>query len=498
MAKCSTANLPARGNLPVSQVRNANEFLLRFREIQERYENIFSPCIQQLRVIYTGNPGKSFLDQNLEAHARAYIVNAFLASLNWRLDQNPEEGLPNLIPEAPVQSKQSGNTRFLDYLGLEGQTYNPLMIVETKRPSAELPYASSPAATYSEVICRGLSGECLYGDWNKWLDDLKDYFQSTCARTQKVPKRIVITNGDWMIIFLDPSNAFQQNECPDPIHILVFTSRSDIERNYYKLFTNLEYIQVSGEIPPLTPGELLSYVDSTKVVRAMHGLRLLYIKQPDLYRRCVPVIKVASVVFIQSRYGGWLRVERPFQEHELPKRSDQLLQHLKEVNQAATDLLTEINKFLGTSFQPIPLLQYYEEEFISVHGVAECRENEYLIITGDKTHYLLLTPSIHDCPFHDWNACYRPGKAYNQPIKERSTSPRSFFYSTEIHHCAHNDVSSMKATMITDTNRSRCGPRSGLDGQAFCEIWSFEQYLCCRACVFEKVCTKATIFQLPC
>jgi hypothetical protein len=33
----------------------------------------------------------------------------------------------------------------------------------------------------------------------------------------------------------------------------------------------------------------------------------------------------------------------------------------------------------------------------------------------------------------------------------------------------------------------------------FCEIWKFEEHLCCRTCAFEEVCTKAEVFSgLPC
>jgi len=77
-------------------------------------------------------------------------------------------------------------------------------------------------------------------------------------------------------------------------------------------------------------------------------------------------------------------------------------------------------------------------------------------------------------------------------------SPRSFFISTEPNHCAHRDAASAKAAMITETNRTRCGARSGRNGQAFCEIWAFEQYLCCRTCVFEDACMRAALLRLPC
>ena len=75
---------------------------------------------------------------------------------------------------------------------------------------------------------------------------------------------------------------------------------------------------------------------------------------------------------------------------------------------------------------------------------------------------------------------------------------RVYIVSGEIYHCAHRDVCSAKASQITVGNRGQCGPRSGQEGQAFCEIWRFEQYLCCRACVFGEVCIKAPAFRLPC
>src|SRR5450759_1944815 len=89
----------------------------------------------------------------------------------------------------------------------------------------------------------------------------------------------------------------------------------------------------------------------------------------------------------------------------------------------------------------------------------------------------------------------------DSPITVSNVKERSFFPSGETHHCAHGNVLLAKSSEITAENRARCGPRSGEDGEdgeAFCEIWSFEQRLCCRTCAFERVCTNADVFQLPC
>ncbi|WP_148228641.1 hypothetical protein [Thermus scotoductus] len=482
------------------RVRNADEFLLRFRRIFEDYEQLFAPSIAQLRAQYAGKPGEDLLDYSLEVHAREYIVNSLLAALNWRLDAQPEEGLPNLVPEVPVRSSQRGTLRFLDYLGRERQTNNPLLIVETKRPNAELPQAWNPAATYSEIISMGLAGEALNGEWSKWLGDLRDYVRSIHNNTEKAPRRVVLTNGNWLILFLDPPDAFLEGGTHNPNRILVFENRTEIERRFSELFRHQEYQHVLGKPPVLTPGELPFYLDSETVDRAMHGLRLRYIEQQGIYNP-QPVIKVAPVVFLRSQYGAWFRVEAPPQEYELPRKEADLGRHLVEVHKAAEDLLRQVNQRLGTSLQPFPLHKHYEDEdtFTAIPGVVECERNEFLVITGDKTHYLLPEPSVPDCPYHDWSKCNSAGVPSNPgPILARSIAPRSFFISGELHHCAHRDVNSAKTSPIASANRSRYGLRSGQEGEAFCEVWRFEQHLCCRTCVFEEVCTKVTVFQLPC
>jgi len=104
----------------MSRVRNADDFLLLFRGIKERYESVFAPLVAKIKGTFAEDPGElpPAVDESLEAHVRAYVVNAMLAALNWGLDKSPERELPNLLPEAPVKGA-SGTRRFLDYLGID-------------------------------------------------------------------------------------------------------------------------------------------------------------------------------------------------------------------------------------------------------------------------------------------------------------------------------------------------------------------------------------------
>jgi hypothetical protein len=113
----------------VSRIVCAQDFRLKFRGIRSSYENHFGPLVARIREQYAEKPEEDLVDQSLEAHIRAYVVNALLAALNWRLDARPEDGLPNLVPEAPIRSEERGSVRFLDYLGLESTTHAPLLIV---------------------------------------------------------------------------------------------------------------------------------------------------------------------------------------------------------------------------------------------------------------------------------------------------------------------------------------------------------------------------------
>ena len=80
----------------------------------------------------------------------------------------------------------------------------------------------------------------------------------------------------------------------------------------------------------------------------------------------------------------------------------------------------------------------------------------------------------------------------------RSTEPRSFFKSDELHHCTHAGVERAKRCSVDRSNRLVCGPRSARDGGAFCEIGRFESHLCCRACAYEGVCSRSRLLVLPC
>jgi hypothetical protein len=351
----------------------------------------------------------------------------------------------------------------------------------------------------SVIISRGLAGEQLRGNWSKWLEDLRDYVLSVKAKTGKVPKRVAITNGEWLVLFWRPVEAFVEKGKCDPRSILVFRTSDEILQGSADLFCKLEHQLVLGETSPLRPVELPFHVEAHQVQQAMHGLRLRYEEAKAIYQR-EPMVYVAPVIFLRTNLGAWLRVESA-EQYAIPHASDQLPAHLEAVRAAAGSLLAETCHVLHIDVSPTSLERHFADagSFESQNAIIKLSGDHYWIITGNQTHFLMAEPTVPDCPHHDYAYSHRAGvAALPGPVLQRSVDPRSFFYSREKHHCAHHNVALAKSQSISRENRARCGSRSGRDGEAFCEIWSFERRLCCRTCVFENVCTKAQAFVLPC
>jgi hypothetical protein len=507
----------------VSRIRNAGQFRVQFQMACTHYETRYKPLLDRMRAEYLStSPGMipPYVDEALEAHTREYLINALLHALNWRMNCDLEEGLPSLMPEAPITSTERKTTRFLDYLGFERETQKPLFIVEAKRLKSPLPQRKeivqkdkfrTPTDDLPDIICEGLGGtDLIPGEWNKWLGTLRDYVCSVKEKAGYAPQRVVITNGNWLVLFTDPVDAFL-GSAPDPARIAIWRDHDDINRRYAELFQWLEYFSVSGEKLSLSVEELRFHIAPESVDCVVHGLRVQYFEEPGFYvYQPSPMIKVSPILFLHVCQGIWVRVEESNESciKRLPHKYEELPEHLDTIAGLATGLLERVNEVLGISLVPSSLISHYNnpalfDERLGVEEVSfrlDTRSTEYLVVTGSNTHYLLQQPSVSGCPYHNWSAAKQKGVESNpEPVfKRRVNDPRSFFKSGEAHHCAHGGVAKAKASPITPESFNQCSPRSGRFGHAFCEIAGFEEHLCCRACAFEDVCTKSPIFHLPC
>ena len=504
-------------------VRNATDFERELQEIRKFYEEKCLKRITETYAIFVNNePGKlpESTKVALEAHTRTFYIDALLRALNWQFESKE---LLNLIPEFPIKSLSAGTTRFIDYFGLDA-TNNALLILETKRPSSTLPRLKQNKSQFSIpdkdneslLINLFLSGNVeLTEDWGKWLETLRDYSKSVSAnnRAGQYPRRVVITNGDWLIIFLDPKDSFS-NTSPKLNRIIVYKNWNDVEKNTNQIFEYLEYYQVLGRTPPLSFGEIGFHLHPNNLDVAMFGLRLIYEEEIGFSSEntisydSTPRLKVLPVVFIRTTNGVWFRIDSRILQESQYIPHDQILikAHIDKINESAIDLLEKINKKLGANLTCRSLAEHYASKDLFDELVTVTRKNidkgeEFVIVTGSNTHYLKVESTIPNCDYHRWDNSKREGCATgNYPVKNsKIRDPRTIFKTDVEHHCSHQDIMKSKSSKLTIQNRDRCGSRSGKDQEAFCEIWKFEEHLCCRTCAFEEVCTKADVFQgLPC
>jgi hypothetical protein len=481
------------------RIHNANDFALEYRRCRSNYDRTFGAMVADIRAKFATGVDAS-VDDSLEAHLRTYVVNDLLRALNWNMGIAPDAGLPNLVPEAPLWSPTTKTQRFLDYLGIERtDCARPLLVVETKRPSAALPQPLGRRVQVdpAEAVALGLQGKKLSVEWSTWLNDLRDYARAVELKTGTMPKKVVITNGTWIIIFTDPQDAFGISGTVSASKILVFEDEAAVDADYPLLFRQLEYSKLSDVREPIDVSEVAFCIRAGTVARVVRGVQLLYIENPGINDPPSPFIKIVPLLFLGSTTGEWVCVKGPG-DIEMPSRDHELPAHIAEVDQVSSKMIADCATILGGLPAPTSLDAHFASGLDRLPGVREIRANMYFVVTGQGAHYYREQPSVHACPWHDWQKAKDVGLESSHHIRQRSVDPRAYFRSGESQHCAHRSVQQMKRSQITASNRGDCGPRSGRDGEAFCEVWSFDTHLCCRTCAFETVCTSSKIFPLPC
>ena len=485
-------------------VRSANDFRIAYRRIQGDYDRLYAPKVAAVRAILAAPERRDpNLEEALEAHVRAYIIDETLKALRWVITSSTPAEIANMVPEAQVDPA-TGARRFMDYFGYERNVDQPLLVVEAKRPS-EFPVPTGGSTETASAMVSGwlgLPGEAP-GQWSKWIPSLQKYIVSVFIRTGKFPVRAAITDGNWLVVFENPQDSFNVDGARDDRYIHVFTNRADVEDRYDQVFRLLDQRFVSRLATEVPPGAIAGVIAPERVVRLLHGMRLRYATS-ETVGRLVPTITVLPTILLRSDAGSWLSVARREDAHFIPYRYDELQNHLQEVQADAQRLLERVQQQLGKELQPSTLEEHYTdgEAFDGMPGVEELQHesDHFRIVTGQSTHYLLAQPTVPDCPHHDYGRSVELHcQAGDFPIINRSIeTPRAYYVNTQLHHCCHEDVDAAKHVLISEENESRCGVRSGRKGDAFCEIAPFEEFLCCRTCCFQEVCTSTQVLRLPC
>ena len=274
--------------------------------------------------------------------------------------------------------------------------------------------------------------------------------------------------------------------------ILAFDSDEVIARSD-EVFSLLARQSLIADPPsPVAPTQISAYADRASVARVYHALWIAR-RKDGAHFDAFPQINVYPSIVVERHDGQMIYIVDQLRGRlTVPHNYDGLASHIDEVGQRATELLQVVNDELSAALQPSPITAFTGFQIpntlaatlnLDLNGKflkSWPSPNEFLLITGVEKHFLLPYPSVDPCAGHAWGECH--ALHVNQrsaPIVNRSFEPASFFTTIEPHHCAHRTVHDRRA--------------------ARCHISPFEEFLCCRACVFQKVCwAPEELGRLPC
>ncbi len=460
----------------------------------------------------------------LEHHTRAFVLDKLLFALGWRQEANAG-GQQNLLTEAFYKTANADETTvFLDYLGFDAVKDLPLLIFEAKRFGSVLP---------SQLIKLGLSKKprelfkssadalsaafknpsWLKGHWKEHHEQLTKYYNSVVNEHKQAPGVMGLGNGEWLVIIRNPERAFTGKCTADDFLVIEPEEHEPIGQAYlrqlkdiYDLIAFERLCRTARGVPP----ELIpTQIRSAKHVELMRGVRVGYRSMPKLKADIHPYLDIEPVAFVRIPTSPWILVELPVAGHELPHIADQLPGHLARVEAHSNDLVTRISQQLAVHPTVVGLAQHYGDgnSFSTRAGFSsedsvKAGIQTYVLATGTEAHFIRAVPRVLNCPRHVWTNCH-PVIDGRHPSDRALANPsvlntKAFFPDGWAHHCAAGVTYNSKSAPHDKNLLRDFGRRSSEDGSPFCEIFDFEQMLCCQTCVFIEVCEKSKLFRLPC
>jgi hypothetical protein len=469
-----------------------------------RFKETLEQLVDQLKRNELPNAPAAYLGEKiaptLEHNVRKAFLNRLLEALEWNLDHVAEEA-----------RLQAENTLFLDYLGVHLDERTPLLLFEAKaweKPSPRAKNAQSSNLSAEELVARSL--DCIkakrtddapiLAEWTEWLMKLVEYVQNIRRQSGALVGKVAISSGQWLVIFTDPEDAFVDSAEVDPEKILILEIDSYVSQSA-QIYGHLSHSQLSDHIPfPLRPSQITSFAPATTVRHVFHALVVHWESSgsPTMFDTFPRILVYPAVVIERSDATLLVFADGSLGHNVVPTKAEELPDHREEVRTSSetllADILTRLNQKRSASllsefrgFPPIVLrgsvssiVLKDEPDRPSYVKAVEDRTGEFVVVTGEHTHFILAESEMPNCPGHDWMACHTIGKQVSAgAVLSSSVEPRSYFVSGSTHHCAHIDVHDLR----TDT----------------CFVETFEAYLCCKACVYQPICWPAsTASQLPC
>jgi hypothetical protein len=424
----------------------------------------------------------------LEAHTRLYMLDPLLTALGWDVSSSSRMVVEDGVNE---DKEQDAHRRRLDYHGRDSNTGASLLVTEAKRASVLLPGVQGRTATshitrrdkdvtvrefIAQELARISKGQSELGSaaWREILRTSVDYAKRVVAQSGAAPKRFVLTNGHWYLVFSDVQSTLLTT-APDPESIELFSSLDEVYLRAERFTELLSYHDLSGYIPIQHPSALKEFIPLGDEALCAKGVEVHYTR----YGEHQPLQSIRVGVWIRVQSGRWIHFAKEYDDNFVilsPKNAG-LQDSLSTTRARAAELLNELKaqrtlRFAEFSqFEQSPNSQTPEvtRPAGSMHLVEEVSDEKYRLLTLEEADYFHDDLAFDQCPFHLYGECKAEGSAVgDHAIAAPSSNPRCYFPSGSSHHCSH--------AAIFTTRKSKC------------LLLKFEEYLCCRRCAFLDRC----------
>ena len=449
----------------------------------------------------------------LERPTRRFLIDHFLRALDW----NPDDA-SQVIEEARAYG-EDGDRLYFDYLGISPATRAPVLIVEAKGFDIPKPKrARGPeldAKAIGRLICEAVlalkekpqKSSAIIAEWAQYLTDLQSYVSSLDELGRRSLCRVVITAGNWIIVFEDPITCFAAAGLPNAERVHCFPSGDEILLRYVELYEMLHRRRLVDTLPlALDIGEALEFLPAQTIGDTYRAVMVATSAASGAERRKYPTRSVYPAVLVNSGTRWFAIIDLNLCVEE-PKGNERIDEFLRVLNQAGADLEGRLGARLGRPLVPLPLEQFpgFPEDMTrkratipevgpiagsttdrAGHQVARtfvvpsgeaAASAEFVVVTGTSWFYksdTANTPSA--CRFHFWKSARNAKVASGDAMYGSSVA--SFTEDGQERHCAHGDLRNMR-------NRR-------------CHVLPLESHMCCHSCCFVGVCWAADAGRLPC
>ena len=212
-----------------------------------------------------------------EHTTRVHFLDELVELLGWSLGLDGD-----MAEEARIKGE---TTTFMDYLGVLADTNAPALLIEAKAWDKEFLEPRRNVAFQAPVLLGeginhwrsgGVARDSpLAGKWHAYIEQVGGYVKGLKDRYGHTLPRAAITSGQWIVVFIDPVQAFVEGTVED-VKIKIFL-KQNFKAQASELFALISKKALAAETPfNVRPTQVLSYLTKDSLTACFYAVHVSY------------------------------------------------------------------------------------------------------------------------------------------------------------------------------------------------------------------------------